>query len=218
MAMERQDDLLCLVDLGDDPGSYCSADSPAVLESIIRLGANDCVLTIRDATVIRRAMEVGVGSSLNVEAGASIDQRFYKPISISGTVKMIDDGTYTIMGPTHGGWGKDVRVESFREVNVGPRVLLRLRNNVDVIFSEGATGKDRDFFKSMGVALEAKKFIVVKSNQAHRASFDPIVADNIELDSPGTSTVNYSSLPYEKLQRPIYPIDNDMVWEPEVEG
>jgi len=60
--------------------------------------------------------------------------------------------------------------------------------------------------------LESKRILVVKSNQAHRASFDPIVPRTIELNTPGVSTVDYASLPYRKLHRPIWPLDRDMEW------
>lgn len=213
MAM-AQEGLVCLVDLGDDPGSSCPADSPAVLESLIRLGARDCTVTIRDPEVVRAGLEAGVGATLNIEVGGKIDQRFYKPLPVTGRVKLIDDGNYMIVGPTHGGWSREVTEASFREVNVGPRVVLRIGDNIDVIFSERRTGKDRDFFKSAGIVFEEKKIVVVKSNQAHRASFDPIVAATINLDTPGVSTVDYASLPYEMLPRPIYPLDEDMEWEP----
>jgi microcystin degradation protein MlrC len=38
------------------------------------------------------------------------------------------------------------------------------------------------------------------------------VASTIELASPGVSTIDYGSLHYEYLQRPIWPIDPDMTW------
>jgi microcystin degradation protein MlrC len=148
-----------------------------------------------------------------MEVGAAIDRRFYTPVAVTGRVKLIDDGTYMIVGPTHGGWGREVRKESFREATVGPRVVLRIGDKIDVIFSERTTGKDRDFFKSAGIVLEEKKIIVVKSNQAHRASFDPIVAATYNLATPGTSTVDYLSLPFTHLPRPMYPIDPDMHWD-----
>jgi microcystin degradation protein MlrC len=212
-AME-QEGLVCLVDLGDDPGSSCPADSPAVLESLIRLGARDCAVTIRDPEVVQAGLAAGVGATLTMEVGAKIDQRFYKPIRVTGTVKSINDGNYMIVGPTHGGWSRDVVKESFREADAGPRVVLRTGDKIDVIFSNDKTGKDRDFFKSSGIVFEEKKIVVVKSNQAHRASFDPIVAATIDLRTPGVSTVDYASLPYNLLPRPIYPLDIDMEWQP----
>lgn len=214
IAMRRDEGLVCLVDLGDDPGSLCPADSPAVLEALLRLGARDCALTIRDENVVEAGLEAGVGATLSMEVGASVDQRFYQPLPITGYVKAIDDGNYTITGPAHGGWGKEVTREAFREVEAGPRVVLRLGDKIDVIFSRGRTGKDRDFFKSAGIVFEEKRIVVVKSNQGHRASFDPIVAANINLDTPGVAMVDYESLPFEHLPRPIYPLDLDMEWQP----
>ena len=195
-AMARDEKPVMLVDLGDDPGSACPADSPTVLEALIRLGAKDCALTIRDAETVAAGMAAGVGATLTLKVGGKIDQRFYEPLEVTGTMRGIDDGNYMILGPTHGGWGRTVDEAAFREANVGPRVVMRFGDKIDVIFSEQRTGKDRDFFKSAGIILEEKQILVVKSNQAHRASFDPIVA----------------SLPYEHLLRPIWPIDPDMTW------
>ncbi len=211
-AMSRADKPVMLVDLGDDPGSACPADSPAVLESLIRLGAKDCALTIRDAEAVDAGIAAGVGASLTMKVGGKIDQRFYQPLEVTGTVRSIDDGNYMILGPTHGGWGREVNPAALRESNVGPRVVLRIGDKIDVIFSRSRTGKDRDFFKSAGTILEEKQILVVKSNQAHRASFDPVVATTIELASPGVSTVDYGSLPYRYLRRPMWPIDPDMSW------
>ncbi|MGA7671406.1 MAG: M81 family metallopeptidase [Nitrolancea sp.] len=208
-AINRSDWPVVLVDLGDDPGSACSADSPAVLESLLRHGASDAVLTIRDSRVVDAGMAVGVGAMLEMDVGASVDGRFYSPVTVRGTVRLIDDGNYMICGPTHGGWSREVRREAWREAHVGPRVVLRVGDKIDVIFSNEETGKDRDFFKSAGIILDEKKIIVVKSNQAHRASFDPIVAGTIQLASPGASTVDYSSLPFRHIPRPLWPIDLD---------
>jgi microcystin degradation protein MlrC len=212
MAMAHPEKPVLLVDLGDDPGSACPADSPAVLERLLALDAKDCALTIRDAEVVEAGLKAGVGAELTIPVGAKIDQRFYKPVVVTGRVKAIDDGNYAVCGPTHGGWGREVEGGAFRYASVGPRVVLRVGNRIDVIFSQGRTGKDRDFFKSAGILLEEKQILVVKSNQAHRASFDPVVARTIELNSPGVSTVDYS-LPYEHLSRPIWPIDADMTWD-----
>ncbi len=213
-AMARPDGPIVLVDLGDDPGSACPADSPVVLESLIRHGARDCALTIRDPEVVHAAMAAGVGATLSMSVGGKIDRRFYQPLPITGVVKSLDDGEYVIMGPAHGGWGREVNPASFREAHAGPRAVLRIGDRIDVIFSLHTTGIERDFFKSAGISLEGKKIIVVKSNQAHRASFAPVVAGIMDLDTPGACTVNYASLPYRWWPRPIFPVDPDMVWEP----
>ena len=216
-ALAQPDGLVCLVDLGDDPGSLSPADSPAVLESLLRLGAKDAALAIRDHKVLAAALAAGVGAEVTMDVGATIDQRFYKPLRVTGRVKSIDDGNYMIVGPNHGGWGREVRREAFTEMNIGLRCVLRVGDKIDIVISAGqhsGAGKERDFFKSAGVNLDEKRIIAVKSNQAHRASFDPIVAVTYNLASPGVSTVDYLSLPFKHLPRPIYPIDRDFDWMP----
>ncbi|MCW5850311.1 MAG: M81 family metallopeptidase [Anaerolineae bacterium] len=216
-AMAQDEGLVCLVDLADDPGSLAPADSPAVLEALLRLGARDAALAIRDAPGLEAAMKAGVGAELTLDLGATIDQRFYQPLRVTAYVRSIDDGVYMICGPNHGSWGREVRREAFTEMNVGPRAVLRVGNRIDVIVSAGQepnARKDRDFFKSAGILFDEKRIVVVKSNQAHRVSFDPIVAQTYNLDTPGVATVNYLSLPFQHLPRPIYPIDREFEWQP----
>jgi microcystin degradation protein MlrC len=214
-SLDRPDGPVILVDLGDDPGSATPADSPVVLEAILRLGAQDAALTIRDAPAVEACHRAGVGAKATLDIGASIDQRFYQPLRVTGTVKSLDDGAYMICGPTHGGWGRDVNRAAWREARVGKRAVLRLANRVDVILSQHTTGKDRDFFKSAGIVIDEKRILVVKSNQAHRASFDSIAAGTIDLATPGVSTVDYTTLPFHYLKRPMWPIDRDFQWNPE---
>jgi len=213
MAMERADGLVVLADGGDDPGSATAADSPAVLESLLRQGARDAVVAIRDPEVVEAGMKAGVGATLEMEVGGKFEKRFYQPLKIRGVVKAIDDGEYVIAGPSHGGWGRTVNREAFREVHAGPRVVLRTGNKIDVIFSVGRPGNERDYYKSAGIVLEEKRILVVKSNQAHRASFGPIAAAIIDIATPGAATVDYLSLPFRHLRRPMWPLDRDFEWD-----
>lgn len=212
---DRPEGPIILVDLGDDPGSACPADSPVVLEALLRLGARDAAVTIRDAPAVEACHRAGVGAEIEVDIGASIDQRFYRPLRVTGTVKSLDDGVYMVCGPTHGGWGREVNRAAWREARAGRRAVFRVGNRIDVILSERTTGKDRDFFKSAGILMEEKRILAVKSNQAHRASFDSIAAGTIDLATPGVSTVDYTTLPYTYVQGPLWPIQRDFDWSPE---
>ena len=214
LAMQRQDGLIVLADGGDDPGSATAADSPTVLESLLRQGARDAVVAIRDPEVVEAGLKAGIGATLEMEVGGKIEKRFYQPLKVRGVVKAMDDGNYVICGPSHGGWGRTVTREAFREVHAGPRVVLRVGNKIDVIISTGRPGNERDYYKSAGIVLEEKRILVVKSNQAHRASFGPIAAGIIDIATPGAATVDYLSLPFRHLRRPMWPIDRDFDWKP----
>ena len=55
----------------------------------------------------------------------------------------------------------------------------------------------------------------MKSNQAHPASFDPILTVAIQLASPGARAVGRVSLPFRSLSRPVWPIDRYFIWSPQ---
>src|SRR5262249_30905668 len=127
-------------------------------------------------------------------------------------VKSIDDGVYMICGPTHGG-RREVTRRDFREQRAGPRVVLRTGDRIDVVCTVGKPANDRDVFKSAGIILDEKRIFALKSNHAHRASGGPIAAAIFDLATPGLSTVDYASLPFRHLRRPLWPIDTDFAWD-----
>ena len=50
--------------------------------------------------------------------------------------------------------------------------------------------------------------MVVKSSQHFRAGFDPIAAETIYCDTPGTLNSDIASMPFTRVPRPIWPIDD----------
>ena len=80
------------------------------------------------------------------------------------------------------------------------------------VFEKLTPPNDAEAARLAAMIFDEKKIIVVKSNQAHRASLRPVVSRIIELASPGASTVDYESLPFRHIQRPLWPIDRDFDW------
>jgi microcystin degradation protein MlrC len=60
-----------------------------------------------------------------------------------------------------------------------------------------------------------EKILVVKSTIHYRAAFEPIAKAIIEVDAPGLSSSNLSRFDFRRVRRPIFPLDPDMVYEPE---
>ena len=89
-------------------------------------------------------------------------------------MKSLDDGVYMVCGPTHGGWGRDVNRAAWREAHVGRRaVSASVQADAHRRHPQRARHRQGpDFFKSAGILMEEKRILAVKSNQAHRASFN----------------------------------------------
>ncbi|MBS7627379.1 MlrC C-terminal domain-containing protein, partial [Candidatus Bathyarchaeota archaeon] len=200
---------IVLVDVADNSGGGAPCDNTVILEALLRLGAEDAVVPIRDPEAVAKAIASGIGSTLELEVGGKIDRRFYKPVRVRARVKTLFDGKYIIRGPHHGGY--DVREailpkEAWRSADVGRTALLQV-NGIEIIVSEGRVGMEQDYYKAVGVDPSERKIVVVKSHQAHRASFERIAKEIIEVDTPGSTSPSYRGLIFKNVPRPVFPLD-----------
>jgi microcystin degradation protein MlrC len=64
------------------------------------------------------------------------------------------------------------------------------------------------------VDLSTVRTLLVKSRGHFRAAFEGWTSDEriVEVDCPGLTTPNLRTLPWQRLTRPVYPIDDDTVW------
>jgi microcystin degradation protein MlrC len=77
-------------------------------------------------------------------------------------------------------------------------VLVTLRNQA----------MDTDVFTQLGCDLASRKLIVVKSAQHFHASFSKIAKKVIYVGAPGAATPHTATLPYRRIRRPIWPLDD----------
>ena len=69
---------------------------------------------------------------------------------------------------------------------------------------------DLNFFGHANVDPRNKAMVAVKSAHHFRAAFAPIASEVIVVDSGGGLTSrNYKQLAYQKVRRPVYPLDLD---------
>ena len=74
---------------------------------------------------------------------------------------------------------------------------------------------DLNFFRAFGIEPTERRILVLKSAAHFRAAFEPIATKVIEVEAPGISSPNLHGFPYQRLRRPIYPLDPDVQWSPE---
>jgi microcystin degradation protein MlrC len=208
-AMESQEGPIILVDVADNSGGGAPCDNTVILETLLKKGAEDAVVPLRDPEAVEKAFEFGVGSKLELHVGGKIDKRFYKPVQVKVEVKLLSDGKYIIRGPHHGGYdskGKILPKEAWKKADVGRMALLKT-NGIEIIVSEGKVSMERDYYKAAGVDPSERKIVVVRSAQAHRASFEGISKEIIEVDTPGPCSAIYRGLIFKNIERPIFPLD-----------
>ncbi len=203
-AMEAPGGPVMLADLGDNPGGGSAADGTALLWGLLDLGApNAAFALIADPEVVALAIAAGTGGTLDVLLGGKTDKLHGYPIPVQATVQYLSDGQFVYDGPMLQG------VPS----TLGPTAVLRCEgrygNHVDVIVCERRVqALDTAIFRSQGIEPAEQHILGVKSAVHFRGAFTPIATSILEVDTPGLTSIDFSRFPYERLPRPIWPLDN----------
>ena len=66
---------------------------------------------------------------------------------------------------------------------------------------------DRGVFTSVGIQPEHKRYLLLKSRIHYRAGFADLARHTLTLDGDGVTTSDNRLLKYERVRRPVYPLD-----------
>ena len=90
---------------------------------------------------------------------------------------------------------------------LGRSAVVKTRG-VEIILTERRTQPlDAEVLRSIGIEPKDRKLIALKSAVHYRADYTPIAHKILEVDTPGVHSPNLSNFTYDKLRRPIYPLD-----------
>jgi microcystin degradation protein MlrC len=192
-----------LADLGDNPGGGSAADGTALLWGLLDLGAPDAAFAlIADPEVVELAVQTGVGGTIETELGGKTDDLHGYPIPIRATVENLTAGQFVYDGPMLQGVSG----------SLGRTAVLRCEgrydNHVDVIVCERRyQALDTAIFRSQGIEPSQRRILGLKSAVHFRGAFTPIARKILEVDTPGLTSIDFRRFPYERLSRPLWPLD-----------
>lgn len=183
----------------DNPGGGTPGDGTYLLRAMLEADLEDaCFGFIYDPEVAALAHDKGVGSTIQVRLGGKTDQLHGAPIELTAYVKALTDGSFITSSPMGKG----------SPVHLGKSVRLQA-NGVDILVCSVKTQVlDEQIFLLHGIDVTKYKIVSLKSSQHFRASFEPIAAQIITVDSPGLTTLQFTSFDYKRLNRPVYPLDS----------
>ena len=191
---------IVLAEGSDNPGGGGPCDGTHILRAFVEAGVQDAVIAvIADPESLERAIRVGVGSSVELEVGGKTDALHGEPVSLSAYVRVISDGQFVHKGPMSrgkpGGMGRTAVVSA---------------NGIEILLTEHRVQPyDAEILRSVGIAPEDRKLIALKSAVHFRAAYTPIAHEILDVDTPGVHNPNLFGYDYEKLRRPVFPLDSD---------
>lgn len=189
-----------LLDVGDNIGGGSPGDSVSLLAEVIRQEASDVFAAIWAPAAVQSCIAAGVGGSVTLDVGASNDPSIGPPLTLSGTVEVLDDGRFEDPGPTHGGR---------RFFDAGDTALLDIGNGNKVVLTTlPMQSHSQVQLTSLGLDPRSFRGLVLKGVHSPMAGFGPIAADVLLVDTPGCTRADLHGLAYERRRRPMVPFED----------
>lgn len=186
----------------DNAGGGCPGDGTYLLRALLEKNEPRTIFGyIFDKEIAQKAHEVGVGGTISGLLGGKTDHQHGEPIPFQdGVVLKLSDKQMTYKTPVVYGL----------PVYYGKAALLQI-GNVHVIVTELMPEQTFDDcpFTQLEIDLEKGEYqiVCIKSTNHFRAFYEDKVIDIVTTDPPGIQTANLSQLNFDKVQRPIWPLD-----------
>ena len=195
---------ILLLDHADNCASGSTQDTMYVLREALRQGLTSiAVAPIRDPEAVAKLIEAGIGAKVTLPVGGKMDmpsiRRKGEPLTLTGVVRNITDGEYTITGPQFTG------MRCF----MGRTVVFDTGTALVVISERNQEPWDRGVYESVGIDPTRQRYLLLKSRMYFRPVFPPIAKGMVYCDAPGVSSSDWTEFDYRKLRRPIYPLDEN---------
>ena len=195
-AEEATSGVVVLSDTGDTVFGGAAGDSNLILESVLRqrIRSNILVPLIEPRTVAKLAAG-GVGATVTVDVGGSAAPGFFRPITITGTVRQIHDGKIKLSDNHQ----HEIDMGTTIVFDVGPATML-------ISELRGLAGNLPGVYEAFGIDPTQYKIAVLKT-ASNFQYFAPITSQVIRVNTSGPGQSDIMTLPWRRIPRPVYPLD-----------
>jgi microcystin degradation protein MlrC len=143
---------------------------------------------LRDAEAALSAWSRQIGESVTLTVGGKLETRYNRPLEFTGKLLRKTEG------------------------ELGKTVVLRDRGAHLIVSELAPSATQPRFFTDLGLGVWRADIVVVKNLFPFRYSFLAVNRGTLDVETPGTSSVNVFELGYKKIPRPIYPLDPVESW------
>jgi microcystin degradation protein MlrC len=200
-AMTYEEGPIVINETSDNPGGGTPGDGTYLLKAMLELNSEKtCFGFIYDPEVAEMAHNAGEGAEIHIQLGGKTDKQHGGPLHVTAIVEKVTDGQFTHSSMMLKG----------KKANFGKCARLKI-GEVDVIVSSKRSQTfDEQIFKLHDIDVTKYKIVALKSSQHFRASFESIGKAIITVNPPGLSSSNLFDFPFKRVNRPIYPLDEQV--------
>ncbi|MBV8913393.1 MAG: M81 family metallopeptidase [Acetobacteraceae bacterium] len=185
---------IVMADPADNAGGGAPSDNTTILRHMIERGVEDAAVgPIWDPVAVRLCFDAGPGAELPLRFGGKTGPASGQPIDATVQVAGLAQDCWQSFGPT--------------QVPLGDCACVRVGGIEVVLITKRTQALGLELFRNVGVEPTEKKMLVVKSTNHFHAAFGPIAEKVLYIDSDGPLPRDYRKLPYTRVNRPIWPLD-----------
>ena len=183
-----------MADPADNAGGGAPSDNTTILRRMIERRVDNAALApIWDPIAVRLCFDAGLGGTLPLRLGGKIGPASGQPVDARVAVIGLARDAWQSFGPT--------------QVPLGDCAAVRLGGIEVVLISNRTQALGLELFRNVGIEPTAKKLVVLKSTNHFMGNFGPIAKEVLYVESDGPLRRDYRKIPYTKVQRPIWPLD-----------
>ncbi len=190
---------LVIADYADNPGAGAYGDATGLLSALLDAGVtNACFGPLIDPEAAAFLNTQTLGAEVTLDIGGKTAPQFGGgPLAVTGRIKWLGSGRVTGGGAIMGGLERDFGATAVLEVAGVDILVVSIPHQM----------LDQKQFETFGIYPARKSVVALKSMQHFRADFEPIAGRVIVCDSGALCTLDYGSLDYKNVPRPIWPLD-----------
>ncbi len=195
--------LTVLVEPSDNIGGGAPGDGTGLLRALVAHGIPNAAICINDPTAVQLLASRTPGTKTTLPIGGRGSRLDPGPLILEVELVRRGDGTFELED-------KQSHLASMCGdfFDMGPCAVVRHGGLTILLTSRKTPPFDLGQWRSQGIEPANLSVIAVKAAVAHRRVYDPIAARMLWVDTPGPCTGNLRSLPYRKIRRPVFPLDD----------
>lgn len=196
IARETSGGPIVLADAGDGTAGGAEGDSTVLLRALLESPVpGPCLLLVTDPDAVARCAAAGVGAELSLEVGGKLTPTFFQPVRVTGKVRTLSDGRFQMKLPP---------IPADR----GLTAVLQVGDILVVLSRKPVYTWDEECYRSVGLFPREAKLVQVKSPGGFRPTYEPFAKAIIDVDTPGPTDSDLARLPYRRVTRPLFPLDD----------
>jgi microcystin degradation protein MlrC len=189
-----------LLDTADTTGGGAAGDGIGLVRGLIETGVKEpCLATVVDPAAAAACHRAGRDATLSLTVGHRRDPRWGEPLIVNARVETLADGRFRYQGGIFGGV----------EVSMGPSAVVAIGSIKLLIMSIATYDWGDDQYRAAGLDPSNAKFVGVKNMMNFRFGYKDAKAFYV-LDLPGPTPPDMRLLPFERIIRPIFPLDREL--------